>query len=509
MSKKFIALALQLGIVALVFSGWTRAQTTSGLITGTITDSSGAVMPGAQVQLTSQATGVQRSAVTDISGYYSVPELQPGVYDVSVSRDGFATQKLSNVHLEVNQSEALNFRMSITASTQTVQVNADIQQINTTSATRAEVVGHTAIGELPLNGRQFNQLTLLTPGAVPLVQGGQQGAFTVKLGAGSVRPSVDGQRPQQNNYTMDGVLNNALFTNTFAISPPPDAIQEFNVQSHITDAQFAISSGANINLVTRSGTNEFHGGVYEFIRNNVLDARTYPATTDNPYKQNQYGRYVGGPIIKNHTFFSGYWEGFRSEQTQSYLSSTLTDAMRGGDYSAVLGTTPIGIDDLGRPEYANEIYDPYSTTTDPKDASKIIRNPYPNNTIPTGEINSAALAILNKYSPPPNLNVAPDVLPNFAFNGNTSTKADQVGIRIDHEFNQNNTVFFRFNRSNNNVTSPEGFPGYEGEKSNYSRAFAGGYTHVFSPNTILNIRYGYTETSFSVFDPPAGTDFLH
>ena len=289
MSKKVIALAFQLGIVALAFSSWAYAQTTSGLITGTITDSTGAVMPGAQVQLTSQATGVQRNAVTDGSGYYSVPELQPGVYDVSVSKDGFANQKLSNVHLEVNQSEALNFKMSVTASTQTVQVNADIQQINTTSATQAEVVGHTAIVELPLNGRQFNQLTLLTPGAVPLVQGGQQGAFTVKLGAGSVSPSVDGARPQQNNYTMDGVLNNALFTNTFAISPPPDAIQEFNVQSHITDAQFAISSGANINLVTRSGTNAFHGAVYEFIRNNVLDAHTYPATTDTPYKQNQYG----------------------------------------------------------------------------------------------------------------------------------------------------------------------------------------------------------------------------
>jgi hypothetical protein len=509
MSKKVIALAFQLGIVALAFSSWAYAQTTSGLITGTITDSTGAVMPGAQVQLTSQATGVQRNAVTDSSGYYSVPELQPGVYDVSVGKDGFATQKLSNVHLEVNQSEALNFRMSITASTQTVQVNADIQQINTTSATRAEVVGHTAIVELPLNGRQFNQLTLLTPGAVPLVQGGQQGAFTVKLGAGSVSPSVDGQRPQQNNYTMDGVLNNALFTNTFAISPPPDAIQEFNVQSHITDAQFAISSGANINLVTRSGTNDFHGAVYEFIRNNVLDAHTYPATTDTPYKQNQYGLYVGGPIIKNHTFFSGYWEGFRSEETQSYLSATLTDAMRGGDFSSVLGTTPIGIDDLGRPEYANEIYDPYSTTTDPKDASKIIRNPYPNNTIPKAQLNSAALAILDKYYPSPNLSVAPGVLPNYAFDGNTSTKADQVGVRADHEFNENNTVFFRFNRSNNNLTSPEGFPGYTGEKSNYSRAFAGGYTHIFSPNTILNIRYGYTETSFSIFDEPAGTDFLN
>ena len=294
MSKRFVVFALQVGIVALALTGWTRAQTTSGLITGAITDSSGAAIPDAQVVLTNQATGVQRTAATDSGGHYSVPDLQPGVYDVSVRKVGFATEKLANVHLEVNQSETLNFKMSISTSTQTVEVNADVTQINTTSATRGEVVGHTAIVELPLNGRQFNQLTLLTPGAVPLIQGGQQGAFTVKLGAGSVSPSVDGQRPQQNNYTMDGVLNNALFTNTFAISPPPDAIQEFNVQSHITDAQFAISSGANINLVTRSGTNEFHGGVYEFIRNNVLDARTYPATTDNPYKQNQYGLYVGG-----------------------------------------------------------------------------------------------------------------------------------------------------------------------------------------------------------------------
>jgi hypothetical protein len=509
MSKRFIAFALQFGIIALAFPGSARAQTTSGLITGTITDSTGAVIPGAHIQLANQATGIQRSAVTDANGYYSIPELQPGVYDVTVNKEGFASQKLANVHLEVNQSEALNFKMGVTASTQTVQVNADVTQINTTSATQAEVVGHSAIVDLPLNGRQFNQLTLLTPGAVPLIQGGQQGAFTVTLGAGSVSPSVDGQRPQQNNYTMDGVLNNALFTNTFAISPPPDAIQEFNVQSHITDAQFAISSGANINLLTRSGTNDFHGAVYEFIRNNVLDATTYPATSETPYKQNQYGVFFGGPVIKNHTFFSGYWEGFRSEQTQSYLSATLTDAMRNGDFSAVLGTTAIGNDDLGRPEFANEIYDPYSTTVDPHNPAKIIRNPYPNNTIPQNQINQAALAILSKYYPAPNLNVAPGILPNYAFNGNTSTAADQVGVRIDEEFNDKNTAFFRFNRSNNNVTSPEGFPGYVGNKSNYSLAFAGGYTHIFGPDTILNLRYGYTETSFSIFDEPAGVDFLN
>jgi hypothetical protein len=508
MPKRLCAFILQIAVVVFALEMLGVAQSTSGLITGTVTDQSGAVLPGAQIVLINKATGAQRTSVADSNGHYIIPELQPGAYDVSVTRQGFATERLTNVPLEVNQSETLNFKMSVSSTTQTVEVNADVTSINTTSATQAEVVNHTAIVELPLNGRQFNQLTLLTPGAVPLIQGGQQGFFTVKLGAGSVNPSVDGQRPQQNNYTMDGVLNNALFTNTFAISPPPDAIQEFNVQSHITDAQFAISSGANINLVTRAGSNDIHGTFYEFLRNNVLDARTYPATSDTPYKQNQYGLYAGGPVIKNRTFFSGYWEGFRSEQTQSYLAATLTPAMRSGDFSAVLGTTPIGTDSLGRPEYANEIYDPYSTTADPNHPGKIIRNPFPNNTIPQADINQAALAILNKFYPQPNLNVASGVLPNYAFNGNTSTKADQVGVRADHQFNESNVLFFRFNRSNNNVTSPEGFPGYSGIKSNYSRAFAAGYTHIFSPKTILNLRWGYTQTSFTIFDQPAGTDFL-
>ena len=508
MANKSLFFVLQVVVVAFAIAGEAPAQTTSGLITGTIEDPSGAVLPDVRVELNNQGTGVERRATTDGAGHYSVPELQPGVYDVSIRKEGFATQKLSNVHLEVNQSLSLNFKMSVSSTTQSVEVQAEVTTINTTSATQAEVIGHNAIVELPLNGRQFNQLTLLSPGAVPLIQGGQQGFFTVKLGAGSVSPSVDGQRPQQNNYTMDGVLNNALFTNTFAISPPPDAIQEFNVQSHITDAQFAISSGANINLVTRSGTKSFHGAAYEFIRNNVLDATTYPATSDNPYKQNQYGIYFGGPIIKNHTFFSVYWEGFRSEQSQSYLSATLTDAMRNGDFSSVLGTTLIGTDSLGRPEFANEVYDPYTSRPDPNDPTKIIRDPYPNNVIPQSQINSAAAAILDKFYPEPNLNVAPAVLPNFAFNGNTSTKADQVGVRIDHQFNTNNTVFFRFNRSNNNVTTPEGFPGYVGSKSNYSRTFAAGLTHIFSQNTIFNVRYGYTQTSFTIFDQPAGVDFL-
>jgi hypothetical protein len=184
-------------------------------------------------------------------------------------------------------------------------------------------VDHNTTVNLPLNGREFTQLTLLTPGVAP-VQESQQSLFVVSLGAGGISPSVNGQRGIQNNFTMDGVLNNEVFTNTWAIAPPPDAIQEFNVQSHITDAQFSISSGANINVVTRSGTNDFHGSVWEFVRKDALNAKTFPATDRLPYTQNQYGVYLGGPVLvphllegRNSTWASGYWEGFRSTLTQT------------------------------------------------------------------------------------------------------------------------------------------------------------------------------------------------
>jgi len=203
----------------------TFGQTTNGLITGVVTDPSGAVVTEAHVELLNTTTGVQRETATDSNGQYIVAQLPPGIYDISVSKQGFATVKRGAVQLEVNQNLTVDLKMSVSSVNQTVQVTGEVTTVNTTSATRADVVSHTAIVDLPLNGRQFNQLTLLTPGAVPLAQGVQQGFFTVALGAGSVSPSVNGQRPQQDNYTMDGVLNNALFTNTFAISPPPDAVQ--------------------------------------------------------------------------------------------------------------------------------------------------------------------------------------------------------------------------------------------------------------------------------------------
>ncbi|MEO8735891.1 MAG: TonB-dependent receptor [Edaphobacter sp.] len=489
-----------------------QAQSTNGLVTGVVTDPSGAIIIGAQIDVKSEGTGLLRSTTSGSDGVYIVPQLPPGIYGISIKKQGFATENRTGVQLHVNQNATLDFKLTVSSTAQTIEVTGAPPSLNTTSATLSDVVGHDAVVQLPLNGRQFTQLALLTPGVVPQ-EGGQQRSFIVSLGAGGIVPAVNGQRPQQNNFTMDGVLNNNVYLNSWTISPPPDALEEFNVQSHITDAQFSISSGANINLVTRSGTNTLHGAAWEFIRNDALDAQTFPSTKRLPYRQNQYGLYLGGPVTiphlmhgRDNTWFSVYWEGFRSSQSLSHFGNTFTTAMQKGDFSALLGPQ-VGTDSLGRPEFKNEIYDPATSRPDPNHPGAILRDPFPGNIIPTDRISPAAPIILQKYYPAPNLNVAPTVLPNFLFSGVNATASDQAGIRIDHRFHNNDTVFGRYNRSNINFTTPEPLPGYIHDLGNYAQTVAVGYTHLFGSSTILNLHYAYTQTNVTPVDEPAGAAF--
>lgn len=504
--------ASAVAIVSCFLTAHSHAQTTNGLVTGSITDASGAYVPGAQISVTNVGTRLERSTQSNSSGTYILPQLPPGVYKVDVRKEGFASETRDQVELQVNQSLTIDFKLGVGSTAQTVEVTGAPPQLNTTSATLTDVVSHDETVGLPLNGREFTQLTLLTPGAAPQ-ENGQQSSFTVSLGAGGISPSVNGQRGEQNNFTMDGILNNATYTNTWVIAPPPDAIQEFNVQSHITDAQFSVTSGANINLVTRSGTNNFHGALWEFLRNDALDAQTFPETQRLPYRQNQYGLYLGGPVSIPHlidgrdkTWFSLYWEGFRSAQTSTTLASTLTPAMVGGDFSAVLGAQ-VGVDSLGRPEFANEIYDPFTSRPDPANPGQSLRDPFTGNVIPSSRINAASALILAKYYPAPNLNVAPGTLPNYEFSGATTTASDVLGGRLDHQFSEHDTIFARFNRSNQHRTSPQDFPSYVHTLSNYGQQAAVGYTHIFDPTTILNFRYGYNYVNFASNDEAAGTAF--
>lgn len=484
------------------------AQTTNGLITGSITDATGAVISGAQVKVVNRNTGQVRTAVSDASGVYVVPQLAPGVYVLTASKEGFASVELTNVGLLVNQSLTIDLKISVASVAQTIEVTGAPPQLNTTSATLSDVIEHQETVDLPLNGREFTQLALLTPGAAPQ-EDGQQSAFTVALGSGGISPSVNGQRGEQNNFTMDGVLNNSIFTNTWVIAPPPDALEEFNVQSHITDAQFSISSGANINLVTRSGTNQYHGSLWEFIRNDDLDAQTYPDTSRLAYRQNQYGLYFGGPLIiphlihgKDNTWFSGYWEGYRYSKASTQLGNTLTDADRTGDFSGVLGPqakdangNPI-FDSLGRPEYINEIYDPTTSRPDPGNPGAFLRDPFPENKIPTKDLNASTLAFIKAYYPEPNLTTAEGVFPNFKATNPVTIKSDIFGFRLDHQFGSNDTAYARFNRSMQHETTPGTFAAFTDMQNfvvkNYGQVAAVGYTHTFNPKTILSFHYGFT-----------------
>jgi predicted small secreted protein len=498
--------------IVLLLAFQLSAQNTDSRVTGVITDASGAAVAGAQVDARNQGTGLLRSTTSGSDGIYIFPQLAPGMYDISIKKQGFATEDRQNIQLHVNQNATLDFKLAVSSTSETIEVTGAPPELNTTSATLGEVVGHEAVVQLPLNGRQFSQLVLLTPGAAPQ-EGGQQQSFMVSLGAGGIVPAVNGQRPQQDNFTMDGVLNNNIYLNSWTISPPPDALEEFNVQSHITDAQFSISSGANINIATRSGTNSFHGAAWEFIRNSALDAQTFPQTIRLPYHQNQYGTSVGGPITiphvmngKDNSWFAVYWEGFRSNKSNTYFASALTPDMQKGDFSALLGAQ-VGVDSLGRPEFQNEIYDPTTSRPDPKNPSAILRDPFPGNKITN--INPAAALLAQKYYPAPNLNVAANVLPNYKFTGSTAIASDQVGVRIDHHFRNSDTLFGRYNRSNINQTSPESLPGYLHTLENYAQTAAVGYTHLFGTTTILSVHYAYTKTNVTVPDAPAGQSFIN
>lgn len=508
MSRKLLSLFF----LAFFMAVHASAQTTNGLMTGTVVDAAGAVIPAVEVDLVNQGTGQRRTTVTDGSGTFLIPQLPPGTYRLTAKKQGFGTKELANIQLEVNQNATLNFTMNVSSGNQTIEVTSAPPALNTTSATIGNVIGHQETVDLPLNGREFTQLTLLAPGAAP-IQDAQQSGFQVTQGAGGISPSVNGQRGEENNFTMDGVLNNQLFMNTWVISPPPDAIQEFAVQSHITDAQFSIASGANINVSTRSGTNAFHGSAWEFARNAALDSAGYFNRTKKlPYSQNQYGGFLGGPIIlphfngRNNTWFSGYWEGFRSSRTLTVFTSTLTAAMQTGDFSAVLGPQ-VGVDSLGRPEYQNEIYDPNTSRPDPTNPSAVLRDPFPGNIIPTDRINPTAPIILAKYYPKPNLNVPANVLPNYAFPGTTAVASDVFGIRVDHAFKNSDSFFARYNRSNANNTTPEALPGYLGVLLNYGQVVAAGYTHIFSPTTILNLHYGWSNMNLNTSSQGAGPAF--
>ena len=514
---------LNLHILSLLFaftlSGMlAEAQSTNGSIHGTVTDSTGAVLPKVVIQLKNLGSGQNRTATTDEKGFYAITDLAPGHYAVLTSKSGFAVASNPDIEIHVSQDLELDSSLNVGQETTVVEVTDTPPVLSTASATLDQTIDSKETVDLPLNGRQFTQLLLLAPGASP-VEGGQQSFYTISFGSGGLSPSVNGQLGGQNVFMIDGILNTHPFIESWAISPPPDAIEEFKSQNHVADAQFSLSSGAIVNLVTKSGTGKFHGSAWEFVRNQVLDAANYfdnfSGIPKPPYTQNQYGFTFGGPMIlplydgrKRNTHFFGYYEGFRSDEGFTELTNVPTTEELSGDFSDLLTTTqatdssgnPL-VDALGRPIIVGQLYNPYSTRTVNGQA---VRDPISNNQLTTVMApNAAALAYLNALYNPPNFGPGGNTFPNRKDSATQTTRSNQFGIGGDHTFKNNDVLFAKFFYSQPDMTGPSAVKFGAEETENHARVLATSYTHLFSPTFLMTTHYGYSWLFYQYSNQPA------
>src|SRR5215468_8353135 len=319
MSK--LLLAIMLGAL----SSTVIAQSTATL-QGSVKDQSGAVVSGAKITVRDQATGVERIVQTGSNGNYQAAALPPGVYQVEAQAQGFAQQAIDNLTLEVSQIAVQNFQLKIGDMTQRVIVPAETQVVETSTITVGQVINGRTVQEIPLNGRHFVDLGLLIPGSVVPPQ---NGFLTPPLrGQGSFAFNTAGNREDTVNFMINGVNLNDMAQNQVTFQPSINTVREFKVNNSTYSAEYGRNSGAIVNIATRSGGNQFHGETFEFLRNNALDARNFFDAKKPPFKRNQFGAALGGPIYKDHTFFFFSYEGLRQRQGLTLNSNVLTDAER-------------------------------------------------------------------------------------------------------------------------------------------------------------------------------------
>lgn len=313
------------------------AQAT-GQVSGVVYDPAGQVVSGVELKLTSVATAAVRTAMTGEDGTYAFPQVSPGIYRLKAMATGFKTLSVDKVEVQVNGTSRIDVHLSLGGVVEEVTVTGGASLVETGNATLGTVVNHQAVVDLPLNGRSFAQLGTLIPGviAAPAALGGANGNATPG-GFGNTTGSfnVNGMRNQSNSFLLDGAPNNDSFNSGFVMRPPPDAIEEFKIMTHSYDAQYGRSAGAIVNVVTRSGTNNWHGSVWEFNREAALAAKNYFAKTKPNYQQNQFGGTAGGRILRDRLFVFGFYEGFRlKDATSNVLNQPVPSAaMRRGDFT--------------------------------------------------------------------------------------------------------------------------------------------------------------------------------
>jgi hypothetical protein len=535
--RKLWPLTLMLGAsMALIQPLW--AQVDTGAVVGTVQDQTGAVIPGAQVTLTDEATSYTVSTTTGSSGSYTFTPVKVGTYTVSVKMPGF--QKATRQHIGVNiqQQVLANFSLKPGMVTQTVTVSGAPPELQTQNGSVQQVIDSEAINDLPLNGRNSTFLAQLSAGAT-FMQADTRG---VKASGGF---SANGQAPVTNDYLLDGIDNNSdigdvINQTYYVVLPPPDALQEFTVQSNNYSAEFGgHSAGAVINAALKTGTNRLHGDAWEFLRNSALDADDFFLNAANEpiseYRQNQFGFTLGGPVVlpglyngRDKTFFFGDYQGTRIRQGLTYVSTVPTAAEQSSGFTnfqdLIAGQTGTRTDLLGRVFPSGTIFDPATTrpitagVMDPETgltpaASGYVRDPFYNgsltgmtnftsaaaagnlNLLPAGRLDPNAIKLLNLY-PSPN---GPGVLDNFTDAPVEQDSDNSFDARIDHNFSSNDTMFGSYSYGNASLFYPGPFPGVAdgapnrpGSGTTLAQHAALSETHIFSPTTINEFRLGYS-----------------
>ncbi len=496
-SRPFVLVGL---VVVWYGSGW--AQQFQGDVTGIVIDASGAAVPGATVTAADKATGFSRSKVTLNDGSYEIPLLPPGQYRLTAEASGFQKATEDPVTLLVDQHAKINFRLQVGAVTSELRVTTSPPVLDTENATIGATIEQQKVIQLPLNGRNFLQLTLFTPGVAP----GTTGTENSERG-GAI--NVNGLRESMNSFWLDGLNNTSVAVGTYTVTPPIDSVQEFRMETGLYDARFGTNAGAQVNVVTKHGTDAFHGTAYEYLRNNGLDARNFFDPNVPPFKRNQFGATVGGPITipgvyEGHDksfFFLGY-EGLRERRSLFLQGRVPTMSERNGDFSRDLA-----LDCSTR----NLLLDPL-----------LLVNPHAPLIVPGNNLQSL-LALVGKTGPDPvgaafvNLYPEPNLpngvcgAANYLAEGNRRIDSDSYATRVDHRWGSRDSFFARYNNTSDRefqpVNTSSSLLGYGINVHNVNHMTGIDWTHIFTSSIINEFKAGYNRWTERLDNQDEGNPF--
>jgi Carboxypeptidase regulatory-like domain len=479
--------------LTLAFVLISNAQVERATITGTVSDSSGAVVPEATVRVIDEATNTTLTLKTDAAGEYTASNLTPGSYTIEAEKTGFTTHVNRGFIVQVSQIARLDITLPVGAVSQTVEVTGAVPVLQTENAAVGQVIGAQAVSQLPLNGRNLAQLAILAPGVTGLSYAPtgtiNSGARPDELRPGGTTIEANGARDSANKLLLDGVDNTEMISQTFVVRPSIEGVQEFNLITSNAGAEYNRGGGAILVTSTKSGTNQFHGSLYDFVRNSYFDAKNFfdrPNAPIPPYKLNDFGASLGGPILHNRTFFFVNYEGYYERQASTVVTTVPTLAERQGNYQGI----------------AN-VYDPLTTL---QVGNTYVRTPFSNNIIPANRFDPIAAQIVNLYPLPQTASL----VNNYVSNPLKSTDNDRGDVRIDHQITSTQMLFGRYSIDDARIIMPNTYNdavgGNEGQFSGPDTARGQNgvlsYVNSISPSVVAEYRFGFNKFSSFLLPSP-------